>query len=87
MGTGTAAPQRSRSDTQPWLNTLSMHRVGQGESGGQTPIGGEGDTAGDTHPVPRPRGKRSLPDRDAYAGKEGGKEEEYIPSRTVNHAE
>lgn len=34
-------------------------------------------------------GKCSLPDHNAYVGKEGGKgeEEEYIPSRTVNHAE
>lgn len=34
-------------------------------------------------------GKGFLPDHNAYIGKEGGKgeEEEYIPSRTVNHAE
>lgn len=34
-------------------------------------------------------GRGSLPDHNAYVGKEGGKgeEEEYIPSRTVNHAE
>lgn len=33
--------------------------------------------------------KGSLPDHNAYIGKEGrkGEEEEYIPSRTVNHAE
>lgn len=42
-----------------------------------------------THSQGTGTGKCSLPDHNAYVGKEGGKgeEEEYIPSRTVNHAE
>jgi len=67
-----------------------MHRLGQGESGGQTPGGGGGGARSGDAAQPGGRGGMcSLPDRNAYVGKEGGKgeEEEYIPSRTVNHAE
>lgn len=84
---------------QPLVKHPGMHQQGQGESRGQTPMGAH---SGGMR-IPSRSGCRehsciecmggtgmcSLPDHDAYIGKEGGKgeEEEYIPSRTVNHAE